>query len=229
MHSKPRRYLLPKTWQKYPREPSARTPARAWLSDFDFYFYCRFVFFCRVRARGARGTAPARRGEGEQVPSSGVSSSARGGWGRLSARSARGGRARFPGARGAGARASAAAAWAAAGAATAGRSSNGQARVRTSEAEHGHVRTRLASATCRRGITRVKGAGMSSHARVLAYIQQLTQTRRRAGHPESYLSLLCPVRCPLRQRRRARPVARARVCETGNNRENDPRRVRDGE
>lgn len=155
MHSKPRRYPLPKPWQKYPREPSARTPARAWLLDFDFDFYCRFVFFfCRVRASGARGTAPARRGEGEQVPSSGVSSSARGGWGRLSARSARGGRARFPGARGAGARASAAAAWAAAGAATAGKSSNGQARVRTSEAEYGHVRTRLASATCRRGITR---------------------------------------------------------------------------
>ena len=197
MHSKPRRYPLPKPWKKYPREPSARTPALAWLSDFDFVFLFLLpfsFFFCRVRARGARGTAPARRGEGEQVPSSGVSSSARGGWGRLSARSARGGRARFPGARGAGARASAAAAWAAAGAATAGRSWNREAWVRTSEAEHGHGRTRLASATCRRGITRVKGAGASSRTR--AGVHPAIDT----DAPESGPSRVVPqtaVPCPL--------------------------------
>lgn len=64
MHSKPRRYPLTKAWQKYPREPSARTPARAWLSDFCFFYFIAVLFFFSVGCAREGRAGLHRRGEG---------------------------------------------------------------------------------------------------------------------------------------------------------------------
>lgn len=98
MHSKPRRYPVPKPWQKHPREPSARTPARVRLSDFDFVFIfiaVLFFFLSGARERGARDCHRRGEGRGSRFLALGCPQ-ARAGVGGGSA----------PGARGAGARAS---------------------------------------------------------------------------------------------------------------------------